>query len=1351
MSTRRILSVTVCLAVLISGSLSAQTKPNSPGQALTLLPSGKTLITGGLDNYGQPSNQISLIDLDGSTHILSTRMADARAGHTATVLPDGTVLIVGGIGADTHLVSALEIFDPATESIQTILATLVPRAFHSATVLTDGKLLIMGGVTEGGIYTDEIQLWSYQNRSAITIAARMLYPRIQHSATLLADGDVLISGGRSANPSDRPENEVFDHVQLTDHAGGTPDSIAKPIQIAQAVPADNSTDVSIAQLIAIRLTIQAIVTTMTDSTVSLSDAAGNAVAIRVVAAEGGRLGFVLPASPLQPGASYLLTLSNITDFAGNVLPVSVIHFRTAGTLDDSAGELWIPGPEALKGNWNSQTGGSEWQKQPALQATAGVTALSGQVLRLNGFPLAGVQLSIGSNSTKSDSTGRFLLKNLKPGHQVLTIDGRVANRATVEYGLFEVGVDIVAAKTNVLKYTIWMTRLDSEHAIIIPSPTSAPDTVLTTPLLPGLEFHLPANTVIVDHEGHPTRRLTITPIPLVKPPFPLPLGVAVPIYFTIQPGGSYIDVQGATNATLKGGRLIYPNSFGNQPGTVFDFWNYDAESRGWYIYGQGKVTSDGKQIVPNPSVIVYQLTGAMVGGTGPAPGTFSPPGNPPKGGEPVDLSSGLFEYDKTDLAVSDIMPLVLRRTYRTNDMQQRPFGIGTTHNFDFFMVGDTLPYTYQELITPNGSRMRFNRISSGTLWEDAVYEDTDANTPYYGALLQWNTSSLPGSWLMTLKDGTRLSFPDSFNSTTQDCQAVIQITDRHNNAIRFQRGSSCQLLQVTSPSGRYISFQYDALGRINQATDNSGRYVTYQYDSLGNLWTVTDANGGTTTFTYDSNHNMLTITDARGITYLTNEYDANGRVYQQTLADGGTYQFSWTPSNNSFPGWTFICPECVTSGTVSSFSRYSPNDSQGYLGLIASVAVTDPRGYVREVQFDNYGNKISDTQAVGVEPETFNYAYYGDGLSESVADPLSRITSTDYDGLGNLTVLTRLAGLPGAVTTTFTYTPNFSQLATVTDPLGQTTTIGHDQNGDPNSITDPLGNQATASYFGTGQIKSASDALGNTTTFGYAGPDLATITDPVGNQTRYFNDLLGRTTAITDPAGNETQYQYNNVNQLVSITDPLGNTTRFKYDANGNLTKVTDANNHANTYTYNSMDRVTMRTDPLSRSESYSYDPNGNPVSYTDRKGQLTNYSYDPLNQLTTIAYGVVNGVAQDTISYSYDSVNRLHQAADSISGTITRNYDSLDRLSSEVTPFGSVSYSYDNANRRRTMQVSGQSLINYGWDAANRLNGITQGLLSVGVSYDTDNRHSSTLAAIRHPLNECNGDITPTTRYCSC
>ena len=38
------------------------------------------------------------------------------------------------------------------------------------------------------------------------------------------------------------------------------------------------------------------------------------------------------------------------------------------------------------------------------------------------------------------------------------------------------------------------------------------------------------------------------------------------------------------------------------------FWNYDAKDKGWYVYGTGAVTEDRKQVVPDPGVVVYELT-----------------------------------------------------------------------------------------------------------------------------------------------------------------------------------------------------------------------------------------------------------------------------------------------------------------------------------------------------------------------------------------------------------------------------------------------------------------------------------------------------------------------------------------------------------------------------------------------------------------------------------------------------------------------------------------------------------------------------------------------------------------------
>ena len=40
---------------------------------------------------------------------------------------------------------------------------------------------------------------------------------------------------------------------------------------------------------------------------------------------------------------------------------------------------------------------------------------------------------------------------------------------------------------------------------------------------------------------------------------------------------------------VQGARLIYPNDAHAPAGARYDFWNYDPDQKGWYIYGQGSV------------------------------------------------------------------------------------------------------------------------------------------------------------------------------------------------------------------------------------------------------------------------------------------------------------------------------------------------------------------------------------------------------------------------------------------------------------------------------------------------------------------------------------------------------------------------------------------------------------------------------------------------------------------------------------------------------------------------------------------------------------------------------------------
>jgi RHS repeat-associated protein len=970
-----------------------------------------------------------------------------------------------------------------------------------------------------------------------------------------------------------------------------------------------------------------------------------------------------------------------------------------------------------------------------LQSAAGDTALSGQVLKLNGWPLEHVTLQMGNKRAQTDGTGRFLLRGLAAGHHVLVIDAQTATGSNAAYGRYEVGITVLPNKTNVLNYTIWMTQLDMAHAVTIPSPTSK-ETVITNPALPGLELHLPPNTVITDAAGKTVRQISITPIPLNQPPFPLPAGVRVPIYFTVQPGGAYIKVLNAGTGPA-GARLIYPNTFNFKPGTPFNFWNYDADVKGWFIYGSGAVSPNGISVIPDPGVVLYEFTGAMVGAPGDAPPVGPPAGSGPgsQDGDPVDLSTGQFIYSKTDMSLPDVAPINLTRTYIANDSLSRAFGIGFTQSYDIFIVGDTFPYTYQEMILPSGSRIRFDRISAGTSWTDAVYISTSPDPFFYGATLHFNPNN---TWTITRKDGTVYVFPESFGQTKAQCQAVIQIVDRYGNKVTLDR-SGCNLTQITSPNGRYIQLQYDSSNRVISATDNIRRTTQYTYDPVGRLSTVTDLNGGVTTYTYTDQNELATITDARGITYLSNQYDANGRVVQQTQGDGSTYLFSWTLSGNATQTHYYE-NGTVTSGTLfsqtncwngTSYSRYDPSCQEGYLPLVTQVDITDPRGYVRRVQFGPSGYKTSDTHALGQpEEQTITYSYYADNSLKSITDALGRTTSYDYDALGNRIRITSLDGTANASTTTFTYDPLFQEMATVTDPLGHTTTFSYDTSGNVTSVTDPLNHQTSLTYNGDGQIATIADALSNTVQFGYFSGDLVRITDPLGTTTTRFVDIAGRLTSTTDALGNTTKFQYNGYNLVTGVTNTQGNSTSYTYDGNGNLLTLVDAAGHTTSYSYDNMDRQTGKTDALNRHETFTYDLNGDLSSHTDRKGQVTAFSYDGLNRLTLAGFGVTvtGGVSsyQSTVAYSHDAGNRVTQISDSLSGSITRTYDGLDHLLSETTPQGSIDYAYDLAGRRTSMTVSGQPAVSYSYDNDDRLTQISQGSSSVSFNYDDDSRRSS-------------------------
>jgi len=401
------------------------------GQTSTLLPDGRFLIVGGQETEGAKATVAISDPRTGEVSPLSVKLHQARAWHSATMLPDGRVMVIGGKGLDNRIVESAEIIDPSAQTCELVFSSrlVFARAHHTATLLTDGRVLIAGGISATGRALNRVGLWDFKTRIAVTLAGKLGLGRQKQRATLQADGNILIEGGVDNAGTAITSSEIFNSESLVFVSSANwPDLPAQTnAYLAGSVPGNNAGNVPLDTLIGLRFSQPLDVQALSSTAIRLNGPQG-ALAIRIVPAEGGRLAFITPLLSLEPGTTYTVSFAGASEATTVVVP-SLFSFTTAGKENGnrSEDEDWIPDASNLRGNWRSKGVSSEAQSLPPLQAEPGITALAGQVLTLNGRPLAGVSLEIGTASTQTDQTGRFLLTNLVTGHQVMRLDGRTAN------------------------------------------------------------------------------------------------------------------------------------------------------------------------------------------------------------------------------------------------------------------------------------------------------------------------------------------------------------------------------------------------------------------------------------------------------------------------------------------------------------------------------------------------------------------------------------------------------------------------------------------------------------------------------------------------------------------------------------------------------------------------------------------------------------------------------------------------------------------------------------------------------------------------------------------------------------
>lgn len=464
---------------------------------------------------------------------------------------------------------------------------------------------------------------------------------------------------------------------------------------------------------------------------------------------------------------------------------------------------------------------------------------------------------------------------------------------------------------------------------------------------------------------------------------------------------------------------------------------------------------------------------------------------------------------------------------------------------------------------------------------------------------------------------------------------------------------------------------------------DDGSYFTYDFGGLsynpadpsfGNAYTLTDTNGIVQKIDATTNA-LLSMSDRHGNTL--------------TFSDGGI-------SSNR--------------GRQVTFER----DERGRI-----TKITDPRGYSLTYQYDANGNLTAfyDRKATNdrltdlstLPTNQFVYRTDKPHYISTVYDALGRATATTVYNADPVTgvVDDRIDGITDAqgkiVGFSYDITTNAqAPTETVTDQVGNTSTLMYDSRGNITRQEQPNGSQTEITKTKYDDPKHPDLVTSQTQVIGLDDTTSSETNDATTTYS-YSSNNFGNVQVETDPAGNKTLYSYNDAGQLTSVTDPLGNTTQYLYDfAKGFIPGgAAEPSN------------LLAAVDPQNNATLFQYDAEGNTSEVTTNADYNNFFGYDLLyGGFLDANYGL--GSASGSGGASGADPAWLPMTRPSLAKT-TLDYFSTGDLNQATAPTGvATTFGYDNLGDRtsssQTVTVSG---IDY--------------QIVDGTSYDADGRESGT------------------------
>jgi len=610
-------------------------------------------------------------------------------------------------------------------------------------------------------------------------------------------------------------------------------------------------------------------------------------------------------------------------------------------------------------------------------------------------------------------------------------------------------------------------------------------------------------------------------------------------------------------------------------------------------------------------------------------------------GDPINLATGNFSYEKADIEIKGTYPLEFRRTYNAIDDYKGVLGNQWVHNFEVSLIekDDVIKVMKED-----------GKVDTYTKEEDQIYK----------------CIIVPGQRLIKTEDEKyRLYLENQTAYNFNEARRLESIVDGQGNKTTLKYNEENQLKEIRTLSG-YFRLYYNSKNLLGRINDSSGRRVSFYYEG-NNLKRVVLPNKTEFKYKYDNLNRLTVVTSPRNIDLIRNEYDDLSRATKQIFPDGGILSLKHLDDKNQIE-LTEQNGNKIIYGRDHKFRNtkviyedgeeiYDFNDSNKRTSFI------DKKGNKTEYEYDSNGNL---TRVINPLGEVMKFEYDKLNNLTKITQPNNKSISLKYDNDGNLLKVEN----PYNERTIFKY-DEYGRIIESIQPDNSKLKLSYDEKGNLKSLEFPNGGIVYYEYNENNQVIKTTNPKGHITYYEYDEMNnLKKVINAKGFTREYTYNKIGKVIEIKDFDNTIIKRDYNNLGRVSKIMDQLGQITELEYDLMWNISKIKEPNGAETVYLYNKLNQLTTIRNPLGYETRYKYDPNGNVIETITPKNEKIKITYDELDRRKSI-------IEEDGVitKYEYNSLGKISKIINSNNEETLFEYDYIGQLVKQVNVLGNETH----------------------------------------------------------------------------